>query len=260
MKAVGRHRRGIDKAPSADRLSSAEGVQRAVHVDRPDRLTRGGPGHQERQVHHYVGVTERVTQDLGVADVAAAVLHLRPAVRGGVERVPGDADHPGHPLIGFKQGHQAEPEGTGRAGHRDCQILVPAGRHDPATGGIGPQAGSAKARPDLGVSRFPPSGHRRSLSPPPGPPSRVAEVADSIRRQLSQATPAGWVQLPGAQGRKSRYTGRSTGDSRSLRCLRSTAKEIFTAVCAAAPGHGSRPLERGRHGQAEPAGCPVRRC
>ena len=130
VEAVSRDRGRIDKAAGAGRGGGAESVQRAVDVDRPDRLTWRGTGHQERQVHHYVSVAERVPQGLRVADVAAPVLHLRPAVGGRVERAPGDAHDARHPFVGLQQGHQAEPESTGRAGHRDRQILFSAGHRN----------------------------------------------------------------------------------------------------------------------------------
>ena len=89
-----------------------------------------GADDEERKVHHHVGAAERVPQCLGVADVPAAVIHLRPAVGGRVERAPCDAHHPRHPVIGLERRNQAGPEGSGRAGHRDRQIPL-AARHAP---------------------------------------------------------------------------------------------------------------------------------
>ena len=78
-------------------------------------------------MHHHIGAAECVLQGPRVADIGAVVLHLRPAVGGGVERAPSDAHHPRHPMVGLKKWHQAEPESTGRAGHRNRQILFPIG-------------------------------------------------------------------------------------------------------------------------------------
>ena len=122
VKAVSGHRGREDEAADAGRGCGVEGVKRSVDVDRLDRLAGGVAGHLERQVDHDVSVAERVAQHLGVADVAAPVLRLRPAVRGGVERAPRDARHTRHPVICLKQGHEAEPQGAGRAGHRDRQV------------------------------------------------------------------------------------------------------------------------------------------
>ena len=127
VEAVGRHRGGIDETARAGRGRGPEGVQRAGDVDRPDHLRRRGPGHQEGQVHHHVGTVERIPQRIGVADIPAPVLHLRPAVRGRIERAPGDAHDPGHPVVGHQQRHQAEPERAGRAGHRDRQVPLACG-------------------------------------------------------------------------------------------------------------------------------------
>ena len=140
VEAVGRHRGGIDEAAGAGRGRGPEGVQRAVDVDRPDRLARRGPGHQERQVNHHVGTGERVPQRIGVADVPAPVLHLRPAVRGRLERAPGDAHDPRHPVVGHQQRNQAEPERAGRAGHRDRQVALACGYQtgDPSPGPTAP--------------------------------------------------------------------------------------------------------------------------
>jgi hypothetical protein len=88
-------------------------------------------------VHHHIGARERVKQGRFVADVAAAVLQLGPAVGGRVERTAGDAHDPRHPVLGLEQGDQAEPERPGRAGHRDRQLALPA--HHPSV----PHAASA---------------------------------------------------------------------------------------------------------------------
>ena len=130
VEAVGRHRGGVDEPARSGLRRGPEGVQRAVDVDRPDRLGGRAPGDQERQVHHHVGARERVKQGRFVTDVAAAVLQLGPAVGGRVERAPGDADDPRHPVLGLEQGDQAEPERPGRAGHRDRQLALPA--HHPS--------------------------------------------------------------------------------------------------------------------------------
>ena len=121
VEAVSGHRGREDETPCARRRGGVEGVERAVDVDRLDRLRRGGAGHLERQVHHDVSMTERLTQQLRVADVAALVLRLRPAVRRGVERAARHGRHVRYPVVGLEQGHQAEPKGAGRAGHRDRQ-------------------------------------------------------------------------------------------------------------------------------------------
>ena len=78
-------------------------------------------------MHHHVGTAERVLQGSGVADVPAAVLHLRPAVGGRIERAPGDTHDPRHPVVRLEQRDQAEAEGSGRAGHRDRQVSLAAG-------------------------------------------------------------------------------------------------------------------------------------
>jgi hypothetical protein len=122
VEAVGRHRGGVDEPARAGRGRGPEGVQRALDVDRPEFLRGRGPGDQEGQVHHDVGPVEGVAQGLRVADVAAAVLHLRPAEPVRVERAPGDADDPRHPVVALEQGHQPEPERPGRSGYRDRQL------------------------------------------------------------------------------------------------------------------------------------------
>jgi hypothetical protein len=126
MEAVGRHRGGVDEPARSDLRRGPEGVQRAADVDRADRLGGCAPGDQERQVHHHIGARERVKQGRFVADVAAAVLQLGPAVGGRVERAPGDAHDPRHAVLGLEQRDQAEPERPGRTGHRDRQLTLPA--------------------------------------------------------------------------------------------------------------------------------------
>ena len=121
VKAVSGHRGRVDEAARSGRHGGVEDIERAVDVDRPDRLTWRGTGHLERQVDHDVRAAERVAQQPGVAHVAPPVVRLRPAVRGGVERAPCDACHVRHPVVGLKQRHEAESQGAGRPGHRDRQ-------------------------------------------------------------------------------------------------------------------------------------------
>ena len=121
-------------------------------------------------MHHHVGVAERVTQGLGVADIAAAILHLRPAVGGRVERAPGDAHDPRDPVVGLEQGDQPGPESPGRSGHRDRQILLAArrrgGHSGPGHGGI---CGHGPTLPDTvagaRVQRYATSRCQRSWQP-----------------------------------------------------------------------------------------------
>ena len=120
-----------DYVPKADYPTLAsggpEGIQRALDVDRPELAVGRGPGDQEGQVHHDIGIIEGFAQGRGVADVTAAVLHLRPAVPRRVERPPGDADDPRHPVVALEQRHQPEPERPGRPRHRHRQpVLAPA--------------------------------------------------------------------------------------------------------------------------------------
>ena len=132
VEAVSGHRGRVDEAARAHRRGGVEGVERAVDVDRLYGLTGRGAGHLERQVHHDVSMAKRVTQHLSVADVAAQVLRLRPAVRCGVERVACDAGHVRHPVVGLEQGHKAEPQGAGHAGHRDRQVRPCLRCHQPS--------------------------------------------------------------------------------------------------------------------------------
>jgi hypothetical protein len=93
VEAVSGHGGRVDEAPDAGRGSGVEGVKRAVDVDGLDRLPGRRTGHLECQVDHDVSVAEHVPQHLGVADVAAPVVRLRPTARAGVERAPCDACH-----------------------------------------------------------------------------------------------------------------------------------------------------------------------
>ena len=72
-------------------------------------------------MHDHVGPPEGGPQRIGVADVATAVLQLRPAAPGRVERAPRDADDPVDPVVVLEQGQQREPEGPGGPGDRHRQ-------------------------------------------------------------------------------------------------------------------------------------------
>jgi hypothetical protein len=80
VKAVRRDRRGVDEALRPRGGRRAECVQRPLDVDRADRLAARRAGDHERQVHDHVGAGERLLERIGVAHVALAVGHLRPAV------------------------------------------------------------------------------------------------------------------------------------------------------------------------------------
>ena len=84
-------------------------------------------------MHHHVRVPEGRAQGAGVTHVALAVVHLRPAAPGRVERTPGDADHPRHAVVGLEQREEPGPEGPGRPRDRDGQIFLSVAH---ATGGI----------------------------------------------------------------------------------------------------------------------------
>ena len=73
-------------------------------------------------MHDHVGPGEGVAQGRGVADVAATVLQLRPAVPGRIERAPGDAHDPRDARFGLQQGHEAEAEGAGRPRDGDGEV------------------------------------------------------------------------------------------------------------------------------------------
>jgi hypothetical protein len=87
VEAVGRDRRRVDEAARPGVGGRAERVERALDVDRPRGLAVAADD-EEGQVHHDVGAAEGLTQRVDVADVAAAVLHLRPAVLVRVEGPP----------------------------------------------------------------------------------------------------------------------------------------------------------------------------
>src|SRR5262249_59883121 len=159
-----------------------EGVERAAEVDRRDRLPRRGADNQEREVHHHVGAAECVPQGVGVADVPATVLQLRPAVRRRVERAPGDAHHPRHPVIGLEQRKQAEPEGPGGAGHRDRQVPL-AVTHGPHSARRGRQARAGPGPLDV-----------RAEGPGrPGRSGRSGAVAGRLRPSRAATVPVAWT-------------------------------------------------------------------
>jgi hypothetical protein len=123
VEAVGRDRRRVDEAARPGVGGRAERVERALDVDRPRGLAVAADD-EEGQVHHDVGAAEGLTQRVDVADVAAAVLHLRPAVLVRVERPPGDADDAPDAVVALQQRHEAEAEGAGRAGDGDGQAGI----------------------------------------------------------------------------------------------------------------------------------------
>jgi hypothetical protein len=70
-------------------------------------------------VDDHVGTPERLLEAGGIADVAPPVLHLDPAVVGGVERAPGDPDHVSDPWVGLEQWEETEAECAGGTGDGD---------------------------------------------------------------------------------------------------------------------------------------------
>ncbi len=128
VEAVRRDRRGVHEPPRPGRARGAEGVDGAVDVDLAGDLARRGAGDEEGEVDDHVGPVEGLLEGGAVADVAAPVLHLRPAVLGRVERAAGDADDAPDPVVGLQPGHEAEAERAGGSGDRDRQRRVgPAG-------------------------------------------------------------------------------------------------------------------------------------
>ena len=120
VEAVGGDRRGVDEALRAGRGCGPERVERPFDVDRADRLARtGAAGDHEREVHDDVGVAEGFFERVRLPDVALAVLHLRPAVLGGIEGPACDADDAADPVVGLQERHQPVAEGPGRAGDGD---------------------------------------------------------------------------------------------------------------------------------------------
>ena len=124
MKTVGGDRRGVHEPGGAGGGCGAEHVQRAVDVDRADRLAGRRAGDHEREVDDHVRSFERLPERVGLAHVALAVLHLAPAVLGRVERAAGDSDDARDPVIGLEQRDQPGAEGPRRAGDGDGQRLV----------------------------------------------------------------------------------------------------------------------------------------
>jgi hypothetical protein len=113
MEAVGGDRRGVDEAPRANRRGGADGVQGALDVDGADGGTGSRACDQEREVDDHIGTLERLLEAGGIADVAPPVLHLGPAVVGGVERAPGDPNHVSDPWVGLEHREETEAERAG---------------------------------------------------------------------------------------------------------------------------------------------------
>src|SRR5674476_98324 len=85
--------------------AARKSVQGSLDVDRPRRLPAAAQD-QEGQVNDHLGPIERGPQRVGVANVTAAVLHLRPATLRRIERPPSDADDAIDPIVLLEQGHQ----------------------------------------------------------------------------------------------------------------------------------------------------------
>ena len=62
-----------------------------------------------------------------IADVALLIGHLRPAVLGRVEAMPGDPHHAGDALVRLQERYEAGAEGTRRTGDGDGEAA--SGRH-----------------------------------------------------------------------------------------------------------------------------------
>jgi hypothetical protein len=123
VEAVGRDRGGVHEPPSSGGRGGAEGIEGALDVDRPG----GGlvaPDDEEGEVYDDVRAGEGIAQGVGISDVTAAVLHLRPALLG---RVEGSARHSHHlrdAAVGLQQGQESVAEGPGGAGHGNGQVRL----------------------------------------------------------------------------------------------------------------------------------------
>src|SRR3954453_20261227 len=121
VEAVRRDRRRIDEPLDAGRGGRAEDVEGALDVDGAGGLLVAADD-QEGEVYDDVGAGEGFLQRRLVPDVAAAVLHLRPAMLAGVERPAGDAHDLADALVVLQQRHEPEAEGSGRAGHGNGEV------------------------------------------------------------------------------------------------------------------------------------------
>ena len=131
VKAIGRHRGRVHEPLGPGVARGAQRIQCPLDVDGTDGLRAAGAGDHEGQVDDHVGAGERLAQRFLIAHVAPAVLHLVPALLGGVERPARDPDDPCHPRLRLQERHQAEPEGPGGAGDRHGQCVRSRGRHVP---------------------------------------------------------------------------------------------------------------------------------
>src|SRR5262249_45822211 len=91
----------------------------AVDVDCANRVGRCRAGDHERQVYDDVAAAECLAQRVGIANVAAAVLDLRPAVLQWVERTPRDPDHAADPRVRLEQRNQPEAKSSRGPGDGD---------------------------------------------------------------------------------------------------------------------------------------------
>src|SRR3954451_15843722 len=121
MEAVGRDRRRIDEPLDAGCGSRAEDVEGALDVDGAGGLLVAADD-QEGEVYDDVGAGEGLLQHRLVTDVAAAVLHLRPAMLARVERPAGDAHDLADAVVVLQKRHQPEAEGAGRPGHGNGEV------------------------------------------------------------------------------------------------------------------------------------------
>src|SRR3954451_5099059 len=121
MEAVGRDRRRIDEPLDAGCGSRAEDVEGALDVDGAGGLLVAADD-EEGEVYDDVRAGEGLLQYGLVAYVAAAVLHLGPAVLARVERTTSDADDLADALVVLKQRHETEAERAGRTGHGDGEL------------------------------------------------------------------------------------------------------------------------------------------
>ena len=123
MKAVGGDRGRVDEPLRPGGRRRAHRVQRALDVDLADRLPRPPADDDEGEVDDDVAARERLGQRVLVADVAAAVVELRPAVLGGVEGTARDPDDPGDALVRLEPRDEAEAEGPGGPGDGHGEAL-----------------------------------------------------------------------------------------------------------------------------------------
>src|SRR3954453_20411300 len=121
VEAVRRDGRRINEPLDAGCGSRAEDVEGALDVDGAGGLLVAADD-QEGEVYDDVGAGEGLLQHRLVTDVAAAVLHLRPAMLARVERPAGDAHDLADAVVVLQERHQPEAEGAGRPGHGNGEV------------------------------------------------------------------------------------------------------------------------------------------